>query len=339
VVRSGIRPDNPVAGRIGKAETDSLIAQKFEYSTGYPDLSVAWWTVIPVSSATRIHSHPHRAGNLAAMPPTRDPAAARAASLEKQIRDLRSAMTAATRRKDSAALASVRAQLRSVQREWEHALDEQATYSTAGTSVPSANMSGDVHAARIAPNRPTVSIRDQVVQALTILGAPAAPRLIASVHEAFYASALRPKRFSTLRRDEGRSYAKSPDARPYYACAALGAESLTAVRGLLAVSTWELERRVIGPLSPRVDFLTHAAAIAERVARTPEPSAESLRLLRRFALNIPGAVGDFADPDPSDVIRSAQSELDVHIGSDRAARRAAASRARKRLDAVRQLFG
>jgi hypothetical protein len=280
------------------------------------------------------------------MPPTRDPAAARAASLEQQIRELRSSVRAASRRKDAAELASVRSRLRAVQREWNAVLDEQARKS--GQRPGARDVGRTPRGAKIgsvganAKTRPTVPAREQVFQSLTLLGAPAAPRLVATVHDAFFGGLLLPRRFSSLRRDEQRSYTKLPDARPYYVCAALNSDGLTTVRGLLAVSTWPLEQRIIGPLSPRVDFLTHAIAIAERVRETRKPTPTALRLLQRFAQNIPGAVippGDSGEPDPRTVIRSAQSELEVHAASDRATRRAAAARARKRLDDARQLFG
>src|SRR5437588_91273 len=78
-------------------------------------------------------------------------------------------------------------------------------------------------------------------------------------------------RLTSLRRDEERSFVAAPFTRPYYICSALTADLLAAARGLLAVSTWPMQQRVVGPLSPRVDFLSAAIAIAEYVGRTPEP--------------------------------------------------------------------
>ena len=70
------------------------------------------------------------------------------------------------------------------------------------------------------------------------------------MHEAFFAGAIPSVRLTSLRRDEERSFRSAPFARPYYMCAALTAELLAPARGVLAVSTWPLERRVIGSLSP-----------------------------------------------------------------------------------------
>ena len=55
---------------------------------------------------------------------------------------------------------------------------------------------------------------------------------------------------------------------------------------------------MLGPLSPRVDFLTSTMRIAEHLARLAEPPPGALRLLSRMAQNIPGAVEGFAPADP-----------------------------------------
>ena len=91
-------------------------------------------------------------------------------------------------------------------------------------------------------------------QALTLLGAPAASRLIVAVHDAFYAGRLPGARLTSLRRDEERSFRSAPYARPYYVCAALTADLLAPARGLLVLSTWRMDRRIIGPLSPRASI-------------------------------------------------------------------------------------
>ncbi|WP_131762752.1 hypothetical protein [Actinomadura fibrosa] len=176
-------------------------------------------------------------------------------------------------------------------------------------------------------------------QALTLLGAPAAPRLIGSVHAAFFSGDIAGGRLTSLRRDEERSFRTAPYARPYYLCAALTADLLAPARGLLTVSTWPLERRIVGPLSPRTDFLTSAIRLAEHAGRgTPSPDVQ--RLLWRFASNIPGAVTDTVGTvDPAVLAEAAREELDVHLEADRRRRASAAGRARERLDDAERLFG
>ena len=111
------------------------------------------------------------------------------------------------------------------------------------------------------------------------------------------------------------------------------------MRGLLAVSTWPFERRIVGALSPRVDFLTAAVNIAEYIDRLPEADRTTGRLLWLFAENIPGAADGIGLTKPEAVIRAARFELDTHEPADRSHREAAARRARANLDETQQLFG
>ena len=167
---------------------------------------------------------------------------------------------------------------------------------------------------------------------------PAAPKLIATVHEAFFGATFPTTRVTSLKRDEERSFRTAPFARPYYICAALSADYLAPSRGLLAVSTWPLELRVIGSLSPRVDFLTAAIRVAEAIERIPEPPAAARRLLERFAASVSGAISPGGGADPAAVSEAARAELAVHRDADTRVRRAAAERARG-LHHAEQLFG
>ncbi|PWU52374.1 hypothetical protein DLJ47_19090 [Micromonospora sp. S4605] len=248
--------------------------------------------------------------------------------LEGRIDDLRAAVRRAVVARDTARVKALRAELRAAERDWEQAISELADGAEA-----------DSQPARV--EVPLVSMRDQVHHALTLLSAPAAPKLIAEVHNAFFGAAgpgLVAGKLTHLRRDEERSFRTAPHSRPYYLCSALTAEHLAPARGLLAVSTWPLEHRIIGPLSPRVDFLTATIKVAEQAARMPEQTLTVARLLRRFATSIPGAVDGYEAVDPAIVIKAAQAELAVHADADRADRAAAADRAR-RLDEAEQLYG
>jgi hypothetical protein len=189
------------------------------------------------------------------------------------------------------------------------------------------------------PGRLLLPLREQVHQALTLLTVPASPRLISAVHEALFAGAISATRLTSLRRDEERSFRTAPFARPYYLCAALTADLLAPARGLLAISTWPMEQRVIGPLSPRVDYLTVAIQVAESLQRMPNPDPVSRRLLWRFAVNIPGGSAQAGQLDPADVARAAHAEMEIHIDADTATRRSAAARARRQLGDAEQLFG
>lgn len=181
-------------------------------------------------------------------------------------------------------------------------------------------------------------------QALTLLGVPSAPRLISTVHSAFFAGPLAPTGLASLRRDEERSYRSAPAARPYYLCPALTSDLLSPARALVCISTWPLEQRVIGPLSPRVDFLTSATRIADAAAalgKTGAANPEAASLLRRFAANIPGA-GPARPGDPvypSTVSAAAEAELASCADRDRSDRAQAAQRARHQFSDAEQIFG
>ena len=268
-------------------------------------------------------------------------------ALERRIDELRVAVREAVLAGDRALAVRQRSALTSAERAWEDALEEAAAAQTdpsapAGPVAQARAAQGKVAQARAAepPARPgsLLPLREQVYEALSLLQVPAAPKLIATVHEAFFGATFPTTRVTSLKRDEERSFRTAPFARPYYICAALSADYLAPSRGLLAVSTWPLELRVIGSLSPRVDFLTAAIRVAEAIERIPEPPAAARRLLQRFAASVSGAISPGGGADPAAVREAAGAELTVHREADAKARRAAADRARG-LQHAEQLFG
>ncbi|MET8869575.1 hypothetical protein ABZW11_42160 [Nonomuraea sp. NPDC004580] len=261
--------------------------------------------------------------------------------LERRIDELRAGVRKAMRARDGAAARVLRAELRSAERAWD-ALVCGATHTEEPAEDPA---KGPVKGrAKEEPPR-LVTVREQVHQGLRLLGAAAQPRLIVAVSEAFFGGTIRSGQLTSLRRDEERSFRATPFGRPYYLCAAL-TDRLSPARGLLTLSTWPLERRVVGPLSPRVDFLTCAIAVAREQANRErgqgaEPDAErGSRLLLRMARNIPGATdGTLGPPDPERVARAAQAELRVHEDRDTRDRAELAERAAAQLGDAARLFG
>ncbi|MGW2772138.1 hypothetical protein ACWC4C_06280 [Streptomyces olivaceoviridis] len=268
--------------------------------------------------------------------------------LEQRLSQLRTELRGAVRARDKAETTRIRRALREAEAAWEHALETEAgPDGEALLTEPPAAQAPETTGAPRRKGRPahgSIPIREQVHQSLTLLGAPASPKLISSTYEAFFTESLVATKLASLRRDEERSFTAQGYARPYYVCAALTHDRLVPARGLLALSTWPVERRIIGPLSPRTDFLTHAVGTAEQIQRLttaghPAPDA-AWRLLRRFALTIPGAY-DAAAPelDPARVIAAAHAEAAVHRQEDDQQRQAAAQRARSQLSDAQQLFG
>jgi hypothetical protein len=268
-------------------------------------------------------------------------------ALERRIDELRVAVREAVLGGDRALASSLRAELKRAERAWDEALAAAAPQAAAGPGASTVPLAG---AGALPPTEPAGSLlplREQVYEALSLLQVPAAPKLIATVHEAFFGATFPTTKVTSLKRDEERSFRTAPFARPYYICAALSADYLSPSRGLLAVSTWPMERRVIGSLSPRVDFLTAAIRVADAIERIPTPPLTARRLLQRFAASIPGAApasGSLASvtPDqvnPGVVRRAADAELSVHADADSRMRKEAADRARRQLADAEQLFG
>lgn len=251
--------------------------------------------------------------------------------LERQIDRLRGEVRRALASGDRARASALRAELRGAQGRWDESLarleadqDEEPR-----TGEPRART------ARTA----ILPAREQVHQALTLLGVPAAPKLIAAVHDAFYPAVLAVAKLASLRRDEERSFRTAPFSRPYYICAALSAGYLAPARGLLAVSTWPMRTRIIGPLSPRVDYLTAAIRIAQHCQDLSGDNVGTRKLLWRFAANIPRAAATMSTMDPDEIANAARAELAIHEQADSEVRESAARRARGQLDDAEQLFG
>ncbi|GGO63768.1 hypothetical protein [Nonomuraea cavernae] len=251
--------------------------------------------------------------------------------LERRIDGLRAGVRKAMRVRDTVTARALRAELRGAERAWDSLVGGVPESGPDDQGGPTGR---DAGSSRGEESR-LVTVREQVHQALTLLGAPAQPRLIVAVGEAFFGGALRSNQLTSLRRDEERSFRASPYGRPYYLCAAL-TDRLSPARGLLAVSTWPLARRMVGPLSPRVDFLTCAIAVARQLNDDPRAA----RLLTRMARNIPGGgQGDLGPPDPGRVIEAAAGELAVHAERDTRDRDTLAKRATSQLGDTARLFG
>ena len=248
-------------------------------------------------------------------------------ALESRITELRRAIRGALAAHEQDRVRELRAELRRTERSWD-----------ALVTPPDRPEEDRQGLASLLP------AREQVHQALTLLGVPAAPKLIGAVHSAFFTGQLTASRLASLRRDEERSYRAAPGARPYYLCPALTSDLLSPARALLCVSTWPLEQRITGPLSPRADFLTAAIRTADAARALSGTSPASItveRLLRRFAMNIPGAGP--AHPGGSaaaeTIAAAARAELDIHAAQDQDDRAQAARRARHQLNDAEQLFG
>jgi hypothetical protein len=188
---------------------------------------------------------------------------------------------------------------------------------------------------------PTGSAREQVRAVLGALAVPAAPSLISTYHAARFGEEIPYKALTSTRFDDQRSYERSPKARLWYVVPALTFDFYSPVRGLLALSEWDLADRIVAPLTARTSHLKITQKLADEVAAArhrEDPYSTALeRLLWRFARSLPGAPPD--DLDPATVRELAGKELAVLDEQDTAERRRAEARARAQLDERDQLFG
>jgi hypothetical protein len=201
----------------------------------------------------------------------------------------------------------------------------------------------DDPAAGAAGRPPSPSVREVTIAALGEIGVPAAPRAVTSYARARFGANLDHRALASLRRDEARAWQSSRTARAVYVVPALEGRRFLPVRGKVALSTWLLEQRILGPWSERADHLTATINLARQLtwlAETDTASAERLAdLVSASAATIPGAMGDDARPDAARVVAAAQAELEVVGPEDRAWRAEAALRAREQLDDAQQLWG
>jgi hypothetical protein len=180
--------------------------------------------------------------------------------------------------------------------------------------------------------------RLQALHVLAWLAVPVPPRLVVQVHAAFFpASDLTTGALARLLRDDERSYRAGAPPVPYHLCPALTAARLAPAYGLVALSAWPLERRVVGPLSRRADTLAVTARVADEAARRAGASALVTSLLRDLAVELPGSPFDVMRPElAADAARAALAGC---AGADARARAAAAARARAELTPAERLFG
>ncbi|MEK2479044.1 hypothetical protein [Streptomyces noursei] len=254
-------------------------------------------------------------------------------ALEERMQQLQREVRQALTQHDSTQVNVLREELKRTQQAWDVlcGLDD-APDKTQPEPVPPTSSEH---------SRGGLPVRDQVHRALTLLTVPASPKLLSQVHQAFFSGPLNTARLTTLRRDEERSFRSGPYARAYYVCSALTSDLLSPARALLALSTWPLQQRIVGPLTQRVHFLTSALRLADAAEHlagdTPLPQPVQ-QLLLHYSRNIHGYTT--RGPLDLDVLRqAAAAELEIHADDDADTRAEAARRARQKLGDAEQIFG
>ena len=114
------------------------------------------------------------------------------------------------------------------------------------------------------------------------------------------------------------------------------------IRGLLALSDWPIETRLIGPWSERADHLAATAQLARQLAwlneRDQEVGERLAGVVADMARSIPGAI-DGPEVDTARVVAAAEAEGDELANRDDPWRAEAGVRARRQLNREQQLWG
>ena len=188
---------------------------------------------------------------------------------------------------------------------------------------------------------PARSSRQVIAGALAEIGVACRARVVTDYAEARFGQRVEPRTLAALRRDERRAWEKS-SARPTYIVPALEGRYYQPVRGLLTLSDWPLERRLLGPWSERADHLAATAQLARQLAWLSERDiavAERLApVVAEMAASIPGAL-DGPGLDTARVESAALAELGPLAERDEPWRRDSAARARNQLPREQQLWG
>jgi hypothetical protein len=194
---------------------------------------------------------------------------------------------------------------------------------------------------------PLPSLRVRVISTLRLVQRPLAARLVTQIARTRFDYTIDVRALASMRRDEQRSfraYADNPDAaqrKGELVVPGLSFDRYTPVRSVLALSDWDLSRRLIAPASPRVDVLSATHVLAKLVIANPDQ--RWARPVEQLVGTIGRSLAPFAHrtevPTPQMVRAAAEAELAVIEPSDRAERQDAAIRARAQLPEEEQLFG
>jgi hypothetical protein len=175
--------------------------------------------------------------------------------------------------------------------------------------------------------------RDAIVAMLEQLGMASPPARIAALAEELLGVQVSASQFASFRKADERSYRRNPRNR-VYVLPALSAMDLSGMSGSVTLSSWPLERRVIGGYSQRVDAMRALLAADAAYRERKDPAARAI--LRIITREYP-RLAPFGAEDGA-LARLAAAEVEALGPRDAEERGAAAARA-AHLDQLSQLFG
>lgn len=183
-------------------------------------------------------------------------------------------------------------------------------------------------------------MRETVLSSLNELSVPSSPMTIAQYVRGLYKVVLNPSRFASLRRDEKNGYLRDPRARSSWVAPALSTEDFTPVPRLVTDSSWDLEKRLVGKLTPRVNNLKTVIVLAEKSLSLNEDSERAARLkplLLRFCSLEYAAIEERYSA--ADIKAAAEAELKLVEEKDLEERKASAALLKDSGSEATQLWG
>ena len=238
------------------------------------------------------------------------------------LADFNSALIAGDRTKQVA----IEPQLRKQQAEMQRLTDE----------LRYVQLEQNVAAPRTRARMTGKTVREMALDAIDEIGVPVSPSTISDFSLATTGIGIPATRFASLRRDEERAARRDPASRPAWIAPALSTARLTALPRLLTSSAWEVERRLVGARSARVNHLHTTLAFLDRFERlrssAGSESGAMENLVIRFARGIPGATSTGAGIDGARIRAVVQRELEAIEPDDLQERREAAARLTKHRD-------
>jgi hypothetical protein len=122
--------------------------------------------------------------------------------------------------------------------------------------------------------------REFVLDAADALRAPASPRLNADIVAIREGVELRPRQYSSIRREDEQTYRRRPEAHARYLVPAIDHDTLAPYKGVVAASDWELERRIATPRALRLWHLDHVLAVLDLLEALIADEADAERVAR-----------------------------------------------------------
>jgi hypothetical protein len=247
----------------------------------------------------------------------------------EQQQKLLGEFSAAVAKQDTSKQAAIQQQLLKLATEMQHLSDEQhyaRTIDRPETIRPRSRATGK-------------TIREQSLDILDEIGVPLSPATISEFGLATTGIELSSSRFASMRRDEERASKRDIGSRPAWIVPALSTDRLTQIPRLLTNSSWQLERRIVGARSLRVNHLRTTLAFLNRFERLHAADAQRAKsieaLVLRYARGVPGAIASGLSPEPAKIRAVVQSELEAIDAEDLAERRQAAERLNRFSDTQR----